>query len=270
MKLFKNNIKFTTAQFAKLNHINKRTLQYYDNIGLFSPVSKGENNYRYYDFSQIMELDYILMLRKLGMSIEEIKNYLKSPTSDNFLNIANIKIPEIDSEIKRLQMIKEDLKYKKEILTKCANISNDIIEICECDEEYLLVTKTDVINNSLEEIYNYLRETTNTDKQKLGYGSFINWNKILDNNYSYDGVFTCIKSKDNSSNIFIKEKGKYLCAYRKGSWKQLPLFYNKIIEFIKINNIKLIGYAYEFGLNDFVTSSADELITKITIKVKEN
>lgn len=267
--MFKNNIKFTTAQFAKLNNINKRTLQYYDNIGLFSPISKGDNNYRYYDFSQIMELDYILMLRKLGMSIEEIKTYLKSPTSSNFLNIANKKISEIDNEIKRLQMIKNDLKYKKQILTQCSNLSNDIIKICECEEEYLLISNTNIVNNSTEEVYNYLRETTSTDKQKLGYGSFINWNNILNNNYIYDGIFTCISSKDNSSNLFIKEKGKYLCAYHKGPWEQLPLFYKEIIEFTKVNRIQLMGYAYEIGLNDFVELSDNELITKITVRMKE-
>lgn len=268
--MFNNNTKFTTAQFAKLNHINKRTLQYYDDIGLFSPLSKGNNNYRYYDFSQMIELDYILMLRNLGMSIEEIKTYLKSPTSSNFLKMANKKIPEIDNEIKRLQMIRENLKYKKSILNKCSNISNDIIKICECEEEYLLMVNSNIANDSIENIYNYLRETTNTSKQKLGYGSFIRWNKILNHDYTYDGIFTHINAKDSLPNLFIKEKGKYLCAYHIGSWEQLPLFYDKIIEFTKINNIELIGYGYVIGLNDFVISSEDELITKITIKIKKN
>ena len=39
---------YTTGQFAKLNGINKRTLHYYDEIGLFCPECKGENGYRYY------------------------------------------------------------------------------------------------------------------------------------------------------------------------------------------------------------------------------
>ena len=30
----------TTAQFAKLHGVNKRTLHYYDDIGLFSPREK--------------------------------------------------------------------------------------------------------------------------------------------------------------------------------------------------------------------------------------
>ena len=70
---------FTTSEFANLHNINKRTLHYYDNIGLFSPEIKGENNYRYYSFSQSIKLDYILMLKKVGMSIDEIKLFLQNP-----------------------------------------------------------------------------------------------------------------------------------------------------------------------------------------------
>ena len=37
----KSNIQLTTAQFAKLHEVNKRTLHYYDDIGLFSPNTKA-------------------------------------------------------------------------------------------------------------------------------------------------------------------------------------------------------------------------------------
>ena len=39
----KENLYLTIAQFAKLHNVNKRTLHYYDKIGLFSPNYKGEN-----------------------------------------------------------------------------------------------------------------------------------------------------------------------------------------------------------------------------------
>ena len=34
--------RLTTAQFAKLHEVNKRTLHYYDEIGLFRPLTKAE------------------------------------------------------------------------------------------------------------------------------------------------------------------------------------------------------------------------------------
>jgi len=103
-------IRLTTAQFAQLHGINKRTLHYYDAIGLFSPIYKGDNNYRYYDYSQSIELEYILMLKELHMSLEEIKEYLDQPDTDRFFRIADGKLEEIDQEIRRLKKTKDILK----------------------------------------------------------------------------------------------------------------------------------------------------------------
>ena len=73
----------TTAQFAKLHEVNKRTLHYYDSIGLFSPSSKGENGYRYYESRQSMEFEYIRMLKEWHMIMEEIKAYIQNHTTDS-------------------------------------------------------------------------------------------------------------------------------------------------------------------------------------------
>ena len=79
---------FTAGQFARLHQLNKRTLHYYDDIGLFSPAYKGENGYRYYTYQQSAQLENILAMRQLNMSIEEIAAYLKHPNPQDFLKIS--------------------------------------------------------------------------------------------------------------------------------------------------------------------------------------
>ena len=37
-----NTVKMTTAQFAELHGVNRRTLHYYDDIGLFPPAKRGK------------------------------------------------------------------------------------------------------------------------------------------------------------------------------------------------------------------------------------
>ena len=66
MKRKEDFSKLTTAQFAALHEVNKRTLHYYDSIGLFSPETKGSNHYRYYDSSQSFYFEHILMLKELS------------------------------------------------------------------------------------------------------------------------------------------------------------------------------------------------------------
>ena len=39
---------FSIGQFAALHGVNKKTLMWYDEIGLFCPAVVKENGYRYY------------------------------------------------------------------------------------------------------------------------------------------------------------------------------------------------------------------------------
>ena len=131
-------IRLTTAQFAKLHNVNKRTLHYYDDIGLFSPCHKGENGYRYYDYSQSIDFEYIRMLKELNLSIAEIKAFIHSFDEQKFLEIVSVKQREIDAEIRKLKAVKSVLSQKKEHLLLCQQISDIHIEIVYLKKEYLL------------------------------------------------------------------------------------------------------------------------------------
>ena len=96
------NFLYTTGQFAKLNGINKRTLHYYDEIGLFSPEFKEENGYRYYTCFQTVQLELIVTLRKIGLSIEEIIRYQQSPSGASFADLIAEKKQFIDKSIQEL------------------------------------------------------------------------------------------------------------------------------------------------------------------------
>ena len=56
----------TIGQFAAMHGINKKTLMWYDEIGLFKPaVINPENGYRCYNYYQSPVLETILLLREL-------------------------------------------------------------------------------------------------------------------------------------------------------------------------------------------------------------
>ena len=63
---------FTIGQFAALHNINKKTLMWYDEIGLFKPAVVKENGYRYYTYYQSSLLETILMLREGNLSLIHI------------------------------------------------------------------------------------------------------------------------------------------------------------------------------------------------------
>ena len=52
---------FSIGQFAALHGVNKKTLMWYDEIGLFCPAVVKENGYRYYTYFQSATLEAILL-----------------------------------------------------------------------------------------------------------------------------------------------------------------------------------------------------------------
>lgn len=261
----------TTAQFAKLHEVNKRTLHYYDEIGLFCPRTKAKNGYRYYDISQSIDFEYIRMLKELNMSIQEIETYRKNPTPANFLKIAQAKEQELDQEIQKLINIKTIMQTKKAQITFCKTLQEQEIRIEECKSEKILIYPYDFLEDDISQIFCRLKDIWGIEQIRMGLGSFISLDNVYKMNFDkYAGIYTVALNNSHSSNNAIKPKGKYLCGYQKGTWNKLPIMYQKMLDYAKKNNLKLVGYAYEVGLNDFVISNADDYITKIMIKIDEH
>lgn len=270
-KMEKKIRKLTTAQFAKLHGVNKRTLHYYDNIGLFCPDTKKDNGYRYYNISQSMEFEYIRMLKELNMSIEEIREYRENPSSDQFLKIANEKEEQIDIEIQKLNRMKKILQTKKEQITFCETLQEQEIRIEECKAEKILVLPYDFVDDDISQIFACLKDVWSIDQIRMGIGGFISLNKVYNKDFArYDGIYTVALNDSSASNCLIKPEGKYLCGYQKGMWDKLPMMYEKMLEYAMKNRIELEGYAYEIGLNEFAISNPNDYITKIMIQMKEN
>lgn len=266
----KENLFFTAGQFAKLHHLNKRTLHYYDDIGLFSPAHKGENGYRYYTCRQSVELENILSLRELGMSIEEIRRYLNHPNAGAFLEIATQKSREIDAQIKRLKKLKAVLSEKQGTLSLCAGIYDGKIEVIRYPKRFLLLTPVQFRESALtdmDQVMVHLQTAWEGSAFKAGCGSYISLDKVKRGQFdSYDGLFTFMEHPKKGAAIQVKPEGGYLCGYCIGAWDKIPALYQKMLAFAEANKLTLTGDCYETGLNEFAISCEAEYVTKVEIQ----
>lgn len=72
----------TTSQVAELTGISKRTLQYYDEIGILKPSSLTQSGYRLYNDDAMQKLQQILFFKELGFSLKEIRVLILKPDFD--------------------------------------------------------------------------------------------------------------------------------------------------------------------------------------------
>jgi len=70
---------FKIGDFSKLSQVSVKTLRYYDEIGLLKPIEIDRfTGYRYYSASQLSRLNRILLLKDLGLSLDQIGRLLES------------------------------------------------------------------------------------------------------------------------------------------------------------------------------------------------
>ena len=73
---------YTVKQLADMAGVSTRTLHYYDQIGLLTPSSYGQNGYRYYDEEAVLRLQQILFFRELDFSLAQIQAIVEGPEFD--------------------------------------------------------------------------------------------------------------------------------------------------------------------------------------------
>lgn len=83
-------------------NITKRTLRYYEEIGLLSIIRKDGSNYRYYDNDALSRLEQIFLLKSLNFQISEISQILLSHDENFIDDILYDKLIKITQEIDTL------------------------------------------------------------------------------------------------------------------------------------------------------------------------
>ncbi|HKP58527.1 MAG TPA: MerR family transcriptional regulator [Polyangiales bacterium] len=77
---------FRIGEFSRIARVSMRLLRYYDELGLLRPAhTAASNGYRYYTAAQVPELNRILVLRDLGLSLEQIARCLQDGISSQEL-----------------------------------------------------------------------------------------------------------------------------------------------------------------------------------------
>lgn len=269
---------FSIGEISKLFDINKKTLRYYDEIGLFKPsfVNK-DNNYRYYTLDQFQYLETIKYLKELGLSLDKIKYNLTNLNSEDVINSLEEQNNIIDAKISELQLIKQ--KINKKIIQIKDSTRNDLLEtIREVDFNERQAVR---LRHSIKTDYDIefsLRKLIKMSGNKifLTYGLVgvsISRDDLIDRKYDeYKSIFIMIEEeKYDKSLIKIFPKGTYVCIRFKGVHKDAPPYYEKLINYINKQGYEIIDDSLEMELTDPSLSLTDEeVIMELQILVKKS
>ncbi len=100
----------TISQVSRHFLISTRTLRYYEQIGLISPVKKEDYAYRVYDVETVTRLRQIIVLRKLRIPLKQIAAILQSADARIAIEAFESSLNEVEDEITALSTIRSVTK----------------------------------------------------------------------------------------------------------------------------------------------------------------
>ncbi len=105
------------GELANQAGVSQRTIHYYESLGILRPTKREGQGYRYYDHTALERLHKINVLKKLGLSLDEISQvidlYFEDPGGirgkQQVLVILEKHLAETDERLSELQKFRDDL-----------------------------------------------------------------------------------------------------------------------------------------------------------------
>lgn len=268
---------FSIGEVARYQNISKQTLIFYDKIGLFRPTwVDPDNGYRYYSASQIDYLDTILIMKKIGFSLQEIRAHMEHYDLDSSLATLHRQLDVIDQKIEELRMLRSRVQNRcgqmEASLAHCRPGQNIGLEYA--GEQYLLCRPVEP-PCTLREISVATKQCfAEAFREKLPVffqcGVVVPLERILAGRYTEASLaFLPIEKTDRAQNIRRMPAGRLACIYHVGDYLSVGRSYRQLLDYCRANDLRIVSDSYEFCINDYLTTHDEsEYITKIAFYVE--
>lgn len=265
---------FTVGEMAKLSNISKQTLIFYDRKGVFSPnyVDPG-NGYRYYSADQLELLDNILVLKEMGLSLEEIRSFMGNRSVDLALSLMREQRRKMAERMERIQKLQKKLEDKIGILESFRKDEKRVVVLEKTEPEYLLLEPVEGCGDLLQQDLAQKRLLRRAKRENYPYyyqiGTLYSrkameaeqWDRA-----SY--MFLLLEAPVEDVWYMKKPPGFYVRGYHTGPYQKSGETCRKIWETAGQQKYRLGEYLYEYCILDSLTSrSSKDYVTEIQIPV---
>lgn len=269
-KMEKKRKLLTIGQFATLHGINKKTLMWYDEIGLFHPVLiNPENGYRYYSYYQSSILETILLLRELDVSIDEIRAFMENRSARSMERLLREKIEDLDRDMEHLKAVRRTMAYHCQNMETLLTMDLSEISIVRKKGRHLVTVEADKNTSFDKQVEMITAETQKYQLRRLhdaSYGTMTAVESLYAGNYEeYSRLFIEIPFPIKKDGLHVQPEGDYIRAFYRESQENIARCYGKIFDFAEEHRVVLSGFSYEIIINENVIDRMEDAIIQIEI-----
>lgn len=250
----------TIGEFASLMGVSTHQIRYFEEKGILLPSYVDENGYRMYGIDQIYALSHILLLRRLNISVSDVKKQMSTFSPEDYMTTLEKSVIEIEEQIQDLHMLKE---LTKRIIKK-AKIGQEHLNVFSAKnipERHLSLLEKNEASFSFDarEIYNLLYKSNKTEN--VFSSDFIT---LIDESHLY----YCLES--SYSTDFILKEGLYLSYhFLIKEKKDIEYGIAYFFEHAKSKQIRLEGHLIKIENSDLAMFYNDHLLIELQMRIED-
>ncbi|OUP26359.1 MULTISPECIES: MerR family transcriptional regulator [unclassified Faecalibacterium] len=266
-----------TGEFARLCNTNKRTLLYYDEIGLFRPAFTDENGYRYYSENQCDLFFTIRCLQEIGMPLKEIRSYIDHRSPEALQQLLGQQKLKVQQELEKLRRIEQVIDNKLGLvdLSRQPQVTAHIgsVGLEQLPAEYLVVSppiNTDDHDQVFAALCSHIgycsRHRLNAGHP---YGAMVSTEFLAREQWGcYSHFFTKVVDEPKGHPCHQKPAGEYAVTYLAGDYYNAAPAFRLLQEYLAQNHLRPGAFCYKEAVLDEV-SMADPsgYLTRISVQV---
>ncbi|MBR6006191.1 MAG: MerR family transcriptional regulator [Clostridia bacterium] len=277
-----------TKQFADACGVDKKTLFYYDEIGLLKPMRVLENGYREYDEIQLTRMGTIKLMQASGMSLKEIGSIIgmdgkpsTAISAEDSLKTINECCTRVESLIAELQSGLNYIYFKRLIRDDYMIHHGDSVD-SQCAEccEGCAHSSDEMHSQATVNIYTRLMPELRISTKQIEY------RENMSVNYLTTGLFLSVaedietmkpkyffRPAESKHEDAVIPAGRYACAFYEravGSSFVLPLLGKDFLRRLEKMGLEHDDTLYAHDLPCWLVGKENMLIYGFCVRLKES
>jgi effector-binding domain-containing protein len=269
------------GDFSRLCRVTVRALRYYDEIGLLKPVKVDHlTGYRYYSIEQLPKLNRIIMLKSIGLSLEDIDGLLHNNMPvDHIRQLLQVKQAEIQNSLQedyqKLQQVKVWLdKIRNEGTMPSVDIHRKEVSALKVISKREIGTYTETPGKLKEELLQQLNKPENKESVSItGPMMMLSHDEeYKEKDADIEIAFPItgeVSINEPSSIVKTLPKCWVISGIHQGSYHNIDKIYAQIFEYLERQNLTLVTPIRELYLSGLEEVPERELLIEIQCPFKQ-
>jgi effector-binding domain-containing protein len=270
---------FKIGDFSRLSRVSVKTLRYYDEISLLKPDKLDQfTAYRYYSADQLPRLNYIVALKNIGLSLDQVATLIDDDlTPSQMRNIFILKRGELQQRVNEEQRRLEEVERLLGQIEKEGSMPDYQVTIKKTQPQ-LVASIRDVLPAYGEvgplygEIFEYLGKKM-VFKPAGPLMLIVHDGEFKERDVDVEAAVPIGKKIAGSERVKMAELAgleQVACTVYKGPYEGVAEAYNEIMTWVERNGYQIAGPNREIYFTDpNKVKSPSENVTEIQFPVKK-